>query len=80
MSDLVLGDRVAVELLLEDGLDGRLGVEPIEEGRGRFALVQALVEGLAEGGGETGDFCDAGHGCGLSFSWPDCTKGPCIQG
>jgi hypothetical protein len=46
-------------VLLEDFLDLGEGVEPGEEFGGFLAIVEALVEFLADGGGEAGDFAAA---------------------
>ncbi len=57
------GDGGGVEIGGQDGLDFGEGVEPVEEGGAGFVVEEALVELVADGGGETGDF--AGAGCGL---------------
>ena len=59
----VLGaDGDAGEVFCEDGLDFGKGVEPFDEFYAGFAVVEALVELVAEGAGETGDFAGAFHG------------------
>ena len=58
----VLGaDGDAVEMFGEEGLDFGEGVEPLDEVHAGFAVVEALVELVAEGAGETGDFAGAFH-------------------
>jgi hypothetical protein len=48
-----------LELVLEEGLDLRQGVEPGEEGVAGLIFAEAAVELFAEGEGETGDFTGA---------------------
>ena len=55
------GDGAAVEVGGEEGLDFGEGIEPVEEGWGQFAVVEAVVELFADGVGEAGDFAGAGH-------------------
>ena len=58
----VLGaDGDAVEVFGEEGLDFGEGVEPLDEVHAGFAVVEALVELVAEGARETGDFAGAFH-------------------
>jgi len=58
----VLGaDGDAVEMFGEEGLDFGEGVEPLDEIHAGFAIVEALVELVAELVGETGDFAGAFH-------------------
>ena len=58
----VLGaDGDAVEVFGEDGLDFREGVEPLDEVHAGFAVVEALVELVAEVVREAGDFAGAFH-------------------
>jgi hypothetical protein len=55
------GDGLGGEVGGEDGLDFREGVEPLEEGRARLVVEEAVVELVADGEGEAGDFSGAGH-------------------
>jgi hypothetical protein len=55
-AEVLLGDGGAVELLGQDGLDLVLGIKPAEEMVGGLAVVEALVDGVTEVAGETGDF------------------------
>ena len=58
----VLGaNRDAGEMLGEEGLDFGEGVEPLNEFHAGFAVVEALVELVAELVRETGDFAGAFH-------------------
>ena len=58
----VLGaDGDAVEVFGEDGLDFGEGVEPLDEVHAGFAVVEALVELVAEVVREAGDFAGAFH-------------------
>ena len=59
----VLGvDGVAVETLFEEGFDVRVGVEPLKERGGGGSVFETVVEFVAEGAGEAGDFSGAVHG------------------
>ncbi len=58
----VLGaDGDAGEVFGEDGLDFGEGVEPFNQVHAGFAVVEALVELVAEGAGEAGDFAGTFH-------------------
>ena len=58
----ILGiDRAALEISLQDGMDLGQSVEPFEQAGAGLAVEQALVELVAEGAGEPGDFTVAGH-------------------
>ena len=58
----VLGaDGDAGEMFGEDGLDFGEGVEPLDEVNAGFAVVETLVELVAEVVRETGDFAGAFH-------------------
>ena len=66
--DVLFGDRPAGEVGGEPGADFGEGVEPGEDGGLRFAVEQALIEGLPDFPGQAGDF-SAGtcvHGFGYS--------------
>jgi len=58
--EVLFADGEAVEGVFEDGEDFGLGVEPVEQGRAGFAVLQAEVELFAEVVGEGGDFAVAG--------------------
>ena len=55
------GDGAAIEVFEEDGFDVLEFMEPSEDFGGGFAIDEALVEFVADGFGEAGDF--AGSGC-----------------
>ena len=55
-----LGDGFGVEVGGEECLDFREGVEPVGEEFGFVAVIEALVELVADGAGEAGDFAGAG--------------------
>ena len=59
--EVLRADGDAVEMFGEDGLDFGEGVEPLDEVNAGFAVVEALVELVAERAGETGDFAGAFH-------------------
>jgi hypothetical protein len=61
MGEIDFVDGLAVEVVGEDGLDFREGVEPGGELLGFLAVVEALVELVADGAGEAGDFALAGR-------------------
>ena len=74
----VLGaDGDALEVFGEDGLDFGETVKPLDEFHAGFAVMEALVELVAEMVRETGDFAGAFHGIrglGVHFSnhrWTD---------
>ena len=58
--EVLLGDAAAGVVLREDALDFGIGVEPGEEFVAGDAIVQAVVEVVAEGEREVGDFAVAG--------------------
>ena len=59
--EVLRADGDAVEVFGEDGLDFGEAVEPLDEVHAGFAVVEALVELVAEGAGEAGDFAGAFH-------------------
>jgi len=65
--DILRGDGAAIEVFEEDVFDFREFTEPIEDHGGRVAVEEALVEFVADGFGEAGDFAGTGgvHG----FGW-----------
>jgi hypothetical protein len=60
--EVLLGDGVALEVFAQDGFDGGLVVEPLDEVGAKFAVFEAEVEFVANGFGEAGDFTGAAHG------------------
>jgi hypothetical protein len=54
------GDRLAGELGGEDSFHRGKVVEPGEDGGGRLAIEEALVELVADVAGEAGDFAASG--------------------
>jgi hypothetical protein len=59
LGEVAGADGDALKVLLDDFLDFGEPVEPGEEFAGFLAVVEALVEFLADGGGEAGDFAGA---------------------
>jgi len=57
--EILLGDGMAIELGIEDGLDARDGVEPIKDGLGWLTVAEASVELFTNVVREAGDFTDA---------------------
>jgi hypothetical protein len=64
VGEVLLGDGGAGEFGGEDGLNGGEGVQPVDEELLALALVQAVVELVANSEGEAGDFTGAGEGHG----------------
>lgn len=60
-SEIGGADRLRVEMGFKDIFDFGDVVEPIDEGDAWFAIVEALVEFVANVAWETGDFTSAGH-------------------
>ncbi|MEP6669252.1 MAG: hypothetical protein ABJF10_08875 [Chthoniobacter sp.] len=57
---------MAVELSLDESLNLGEVVEPVDEGFGDGAVIQALIDFFADGLGQPGDFTVASgiaHGC-----------------
>ena len=59
--EVALGNRAAGELFVEKGFDLGQGVEPLENGFAKFAVLKAAVELLTDGVRETSDFSSSSH-------------------
>ena len=59
LGEIAGGDGPAIEMKREDLFDFGEVVEPIEDGIGGLAVVEALVDFLADGVRETSDFSGA---------------------
>jgi len=60
VAEVLFADGLAVELFVQDGLDGGEGVEPSQESFTGFAVLEAAVELFPDFVGEAGDFSIAG--------------------
>jgi len=56
IGDVLLGDRLSLEMRFEDGADVVLRVEPRDEDGGRLTIEEAGVEFLPDGLRKAGDF------------------------
>jgi len=56
IAQVLLADGVAIKLPVQDGLHGREGVQPMEQGFPGFPVRKPLVQLLPQMGGEASDF------------------------
>ena len=69
IGEVLFVEGPAVELVTEDLLDLGQAVEPLDEADSGFAVIEALVELIAQGARETGDFTCSSHKIGFEGSW-----------
>jgi len=61
--EVLLTDGLTGEVAGQDGLNVGGGIEPIEEGGAFLVRGETLVEFIAQGAREAGDFTVASHNC-----------------
>ena len=61
IGNILLGDGPAIEIESEDHFHFFEGIEPVDEARGLLAVIETVIEFIADVAGETGDFAFAGH-------------------
>jgi hypothetical protein len=59
--DTLLADGASAEFALQGGFNFREIIDPFDQAFPRFAVAQALIQFLAHGLGEAGDFTIAAH-------------------